>query len=633
MNFFEHQDKARKHTRLLLILFVIAVVCVVVAVNLALLFIASFSSYRISGADLQKFIFICSAAVIATIVLGCFYKFYVLSSGGISVALAMGGKVIDRQTEDANERRLLNIVEEMAIASGMPVPEVFVLERENGLNAFAAGFNIQDATITVTRGTLLTMSRDELQGIIAHEFSHILNGDMRLNMRLLGLISGISILAIAGRSMMRLTPRRTSSRKGGGGQIAVLGFALWLVGSVGVLFGRLIQAAISRQREYLADASAVQFTRNPDGIGMALKKIGGWASGSLVANEQAPEVAHFFFSSIKLSTLSGIHSVGWLSTHPPLIRRIKNIDPHFDGKFTEVAPLPPLEPAKSQLTDYDRKVLAKSMQDPKEHFIASIETAGVLGVAAVAQAKAFLQSLPSKIKEMARNTYDSQIVFFCFFLDERPEYKSAQTEILKKRISPDLLKKVLELHSEVKSLPDENQLSLLHLCLPSLRNYSKDQFNELTETLRLLCEADQRLTIKEYVSYKLIKLERASSRLTQKTIKYNSIASLKDQISTLLSCLAYAGEGQNVLSANAFCEGTRYLNLKTFTPKSQAECGLDALDKALDHLALASPQIKKQILEAAKKTVVWDRKLNSSEFALIHMTAAALSVPLPPLTF
>ncbi len=284
-----------------------------------------------------EFFIVTSGSVLLVITIGSLYKMTMLSGGGESVALALGGRKVPANTRDLAERILLNVVEEMALASGTPVPPVYIMDDEEGINAFAAGTTPQNAVIGITRGAILTLKRDELQGVIAHEFSHILNGDMRLNIRLMGLLHGILVLALIGYMVLRIvgnSPGRVSTRrssddnKGAGGLILAIlaaGVALLIIGYVGVFFAHLIKSAVSRQREFLADASAVQFTRNPSGIADALKKIGGWSKSSKITSPRAEESSHMFFGSAMM--------LSFFATHPPLAQRIQRIDPNFKGNF------------------------------------------------------------------------------------------------------------------------------------------------------------------------------------------------------------------------------------------------------------------------------------------------------------
>jgi Zn-dependent protease with chaperone function len=321
MDFFEAQEAARRRTSLLIGLFALAVLAIV-AVIYAVLHLAVGP-----GAGPVDLVLLVQVAfgVGLLIAVGAGVRTASLRRGGPAVAELLGGRRVASDTSDPAERMLLNVVEEMAIASGTPVPAVYVLDAEDGINAFAAGYTTHDAAVAVTRGGLLSLTRDELQGVMAHEFSHILNGDMRLNIRLIGVLYGILLLAVVGRGIVYAGPRggRRGGRDGGAGWVVLLGLALLLVGYVGVFFGKLIKAAVSRQREYLADSAAVQFTRNPDGLAGALKKIGAQAQGSRIQDHHAEELSHLFFANGLRSTL-----FGFLATHPPLEERIRRLDPH-----------------------------------------------------------------------------------------------------------------------------------------------------------------------------------------------------------------------------------------------------------------------------------------------------------------
>ncbi len=336
--FSSNRTKAHRKTKLLVFYFAIAVAALIVAVYFATLIIfnGAQSHYHRSGEqpqlvlwNLQLFLGV-AAGVLAVVFIGSAYKTAALAQGGSVVSEMMGGRLVKPNTTDPDERRLLNVVEEMAIASGIPMPQVYVMDEEDGINAFAAGHKPGDATVTVTRGCMKILSRDELQGVIGHEFSHILNGDMRMNLRLMGIIFGILCLAIIGRVLLQTA--RGGGRGRGQNPLPLLGLALLLIGYIGVFFGRLIQAAVSRQREFLADASSVQFTRNPGGITGALKKIGGLGeTGSRISHAHAEECSHMFFGN-------GISEpfIGLLETHPPLAERIRVFDPNFNGQFPVV---------------------------------------------------------------------------------------------------------------------------------------------------------------------------------------------------------------------------------------------------------------------------------------------------------
>ena len=331
MDFVEQQEQARHQTKRFILYFVLAIGSMIAVIYflLALFFLHQRMGVTAGiGWLWDARLFACvSAGTLVVVMGGSLLKINELSHGGRALAMRMGGRQVGANAAEPDQRKLMNVVEEMAIASGVPVPAVFVLEEEGGINAFAAGHSTSDAAIGVSRGCIQLLTRDELQGVIAHEFSHILNGDMRLNMRLIGWVFGILCLTIIGKLLLRSRGRKNPA--------PVIGLVLVVVGFIGVFFGRLIQSAVSRQREFLADASAVQFTRNPGGLAGALKKIGGLSGGSRLSTEYADEAGHLFFGNAL--------SEGWFSlwsTHPPLQERIRRIDPGFDGTFPRVVLAP-----------------------------------------------------------------------------------------------------------------------------------------------------------------------------------------------------------------------------------------------------------------------------------------------------
>ena len=338
MNFFKSQDIARKKTSQLIILFALAVISLVILTNILVMVLFGYvRSNTLSTAilkhqfDWNTFLMV-GAAVASLIFFGSLFKVMSLSSGGARVAEMMDAELIVEDSGDANKQKILNVVEEMAIASGTPVPPVYLLN-EDGINAFAAGYKASDAVIGITRGAIEKLSRDQLQGVIAHEFSHIFNGDMKLNIRLIGILHGITIIGTIGyyllRSSSRSSHRRSKDNNGGG--IVFLGLGLMVIGYAGTFFGNLIKSAVSRQREFLADASAGQFTRKPSGLPVALKKIGALAAGSLIEHSRAAAVSDKFFDNGTQARL-----VGAFSTHPPLVDSLSTLEPPLVLNSAEV---------------------------------------------------------------------------------------------------------------------------------------------------------------------------------------------------------------------------------------------------------------------------------------------------------
>ena len=414
MDFFEAQDQARRRTKWLVLWFILAVLGVVIAVDALVFFVA--------GQDVGMLIPV-SILTAGVIFAASGYKSMQLSSGGAVVAKDLGGRLVMSGSTDFEEKRLLNIVEEMAIASGMPVPQVYLMDDEEGINAFAAGTEPSNAVIGVTRGCLQRLSRDELAGVIAHEFSHILNGDMRMNMKLMGLVFGLLVISIIGRGMVEMlrfqsfSSRRSNNKEGGGAVLALflIGLGLLVIGSLGVLFGRMIQAAVSRQREFLADASAVQFTRNPDGIAGALKKIGGASLGSKMKNPKASEASHMFFSS------GGLFSFG-LATHPPLPVRIKAIQKSWNGKF-EASEIKQVAAGRTE-----KKKERKSPLDilPGVSMLNAAEEMGSEDRRQLSSGEQLVQGLDEDWKQAAADREEAQALIFGLLLAEDDQLRQGE---------------------------------------------------------------------------------------------------------------------------------------------------------------------------------------------------------------
>ncbi|MCH9048708.1 MAG: M48 family metallopeptidase, partial [Proteobacteria bacterium] len=449
MNFFESQDRVRKNTFQLVFLFTLAVVTLIIMTNLLVMVVFGYINSEqmqdggtlLQQMDWQTFAAV-SAGVGVVVLAGSLYKIMALSAGGKTVAEALGGKLIPQNTDDLKQRKLLNVVEEMAIASGTPAPPVYLLVDEPGINAFAAGFSPRDAVIGVTQGTIDHLSRDQLQGVIAHEFSHIFNGDMRLNIRLMGVLNGILIIGIIGYFILysaAFSRRGRSSGKGAGG-ILVLGIGLMVIGFAGTFFGGLIKAAVSRQREYLADASAVQFTRNPDGIAGALKRIGGLEFGSKVENPGAPEVSHAFFAQ----GISGFMQ-SLSATHPPLAKRILRIDPHWNGNFesSDKTDSPRDEKEADKKESMTREELAKKVATvvtgvAMADVTKAIDQIGNPKQETINYARSLISELPMVIKEAAREPYGARAVIYSLVLDPGQEVRGRQLKHLQEYADPDV---------------------------------------------------------------------------------------------------------------------------------------------------------------------------------------------------
>lgn len=644
MNFFESQDRVRKHTFQLVLLFGLAVVTLIIMVNLLVMVVFGYINSEqmqdggtlLQQMDWQTFASV-SAGVGAVVLVGSLYKIMALSAGGKVVAEALGGQLIPQNTDDLKQRRLLNVVEEMAIASGTPAPPVYILVGEQGINAFAAGFTPRDAVIGVTQGLIEHLSREQLQGVIAHEFSHIFNGDMRLNIRLMGVLNGILIIGIAGYYLLYSTSfsRRGRSNDKGAAGILALAIGLMVIGFAGTFFGGLIKAAVSRQREYLADASAVQFTRNPDGIAGALKRIGGLEFGSIVENPGAPEVSHAFFAQGVSGFMQSLSA-----THPPLAKRILRIDPHWDGKFDS-----------SDKTDSPRKEdeVGKKQTLTREELASKVTTIAV-GAAMADVANAFDQignpkpetinyarsliaGLPMVIKDAAREPYGARAVIYSMVLDPGEEIRGRQLEHLQEHADPDVFVLTHKLLPEMGGLDIKYRLPIIDIAIPALKQLSLNQYQAFRDNLIALIEMDSRVDLLEWSLQKILfnHLDGQFFKLARTETRYSHAGRLKKEIELILSVMAYAGhQDQNEIEA-AFVAATKTLEFGGLQLLAKNEIGFSYLDRSLQKLEKLKPQAKLQLLKACAASVVHDQKISPVEVELLRAFSDVLGCPMPPI--
>jgi Zn-dependent protease with chaperone function len=655
MDFFGAEQRARKRTTRLLVLFGLAVAGTIAAGYAATIFgmrVTQSGPYGRQGYSeyaerpegeldsisyWQPGVFAAvSLATLAVVGLASLYKWSQFSGGGSAVAESVGGRKVDPHTTDPAEHRLLNVVEEMAIASGLPVPDVYVLDSEPAINSFAAGLASSDAVITVTKGTLQKLDRDELQGVVAHEFSHILNGDMRMNVRISAIIFGILVIGLAGRGILSglRYSRFGSSREKGGGGIALVvgaGFALMVIGYVGYFFGKLIQASVSRQREFLADASAVQFTRNPGGVTGALKKIGGYAIGSNLDAHNASEISHFFFAQAFDSNFGGL----W-ATHPPLATRIIAIEPGFDGKFFEPPDI--VNVAKepwSSLPNMPKKAPTPSPQAAMAFGAALAAAAGTLTPEGADDAQAILAEIPPALRTAARSPHDSPILLFGLLLGDDEAVRAKQLSIVAGASGGDALQTLNHLDPLLRQLKPAHRLPLLQLALPALKALPQSSLASFTGILDSLVSANGAVTTFEFALQRLVIRALALSRAPSgPAVEIYSFQAVAKEISVVLSALAHASSDNANEAAKAFAEGASQLKVVeggiSFLP--EAGSGLPQLDAALDKLAGASGPIKQRLLVAGAHVVSADGVLLTQEAELLRAVAASLDVPVPPLS-
>ncbi len=634
MNFFQSQDKARRTTRRLVVFFSLAVISLIIITNLFAMFVLGYlnadtqplSAGNIATQFNWEMFFTISAIVITVILGGSAYKTMALSGGGQVVAESLGGQLINHSTQDLHERKVLNVVEEMAIASGSPVPPVYILDEE-GINAFAAGYTTGDAVIGVTRGTIRFLSRDELQGVIAHEFSHILNGDMRLNIRLIAILHGILLLGIIGYYMLRSSGRGSSNKNGGG--IVALGLGLIVIGYAGTFFGNLIKASVSRQREFLADASAVQFTRNNLGIAGALKKIGGYAAGSKLETPAAPTMSHAYFSN-GVSTLFG----SLLATHPPLEVRIKRIEPGWDGKFTpvteEVDETISEQPQTAQADKFKKAVAGAVVANE----ILSNQLMDHIGQASLEQinyAKNLIEQLPENLKQAAHEPFGARAIIFCLVLSADIVVQEKQFQHLKKFSDKGMIALCDKVFASMSSLQIQFRLPLIDMTLPGLRQLSAKQYTQFRNNLTTLIKADNKIDIFEWALQKIVfrQLDLHFGLVNKVRNKTISLAAARPHLELLLSLIADGSSNNKQQMVDNFNAALAQLDIKNLTMVEQNKLTVENLDRATDALAQLKPLLKPQVLKACLACMTQDKEYSPFEKELMRAIANTLDCPMP----
>ncbi|MGI3094998.1 M48 family metallopeptidase [Vibrio diabolicus] len=612
MDFFDHQDTARQRTGLLVFLFSLAVVTITGLVSVLSIGIY----YGVTGEHFDQetaltYVLLCFAGVLLVVAISSTVRLSALTSnGGRGVAESIGGKLISSNTLDAKHRQLLNVVEEMAIASGIPVPPVYVMQEERGINAFAAGMSIDDAVIGVTQGALDSFTRDELQGVIAHEFSHILNGDMRLNTRLIGVLFGITCIAHFGHLVLDNThhtsrvSRSSSDSDKGFAVIMLIAIICLVLGWIGTLFGSMIKAAISRQREFLADASAVQFTRNDQGIAGALKKIGSHMAGSSLNTKASDEMSHMMFGQSKLSGFSGL-----FATHPPLEERIRRIEPGWDGSFSQSSHRPTTSFENDNVSGFS----SGTSTQPEKPTTAELSEVG----------QQLLNQLPSELVDIAREPYSARFIAFALIFDG----SELQREMIKSHI-PNVSQAQLLPWLDY-DLPLHLRFPLLELSIPALKSLSEGQKNRLCQVLRELSQTDDHYSLAEWCVINLLEKQLLESYGCTKQIQ--SLKQLKESVFWLLRELAWVSHSQPEDAQRAFSNALTCLgfNDAELQPANK-NWGLNRA--ALELLLQLKPKSRRLFVKACRLAIESDGKVTVAEGELYRVIACFLEVPEPPLT-
>ena len=559
---------------------------------------------------------------------GSMYKTMSLSGGGTAVAEMLGGRQLPPATTDPQQRRLLNVVEEMAIAAGMPIPRVYLLE-EPGINAFAAGRSPANAVIGITRGTLTRLSREELQGVIAHEFSHIANGDMRLNIRLIGVLHGILLIGLIGGFLLRSLrfTGRSRSRKGGGGiaAIAALGLGLLIIGYAGSFFGNWIKSVVSRQREYLADSSAVQFTRSKDGIAGALKKIGG-SAGSYLNTPLAAQYSHAFFAE----------GVGFLlqsffATHPPLEDRIRRIEPGWNGEFlqsqvsTTVAP----EPAEVSSSAASKLAVTAAILTSAEQAISQV---GILNEENIAYVRQLIIAMPGLLREAAQDAYTARALIYAVLIELQKD-KTTATSALQQFSDPDMHALCAKYLPDLKNLDDRFKLPLLELSINALRDLSPNQFVQFKQAVQHIIASDKSVNLKEWVIQRLLvqQLDEHFGFRKPARGKYKSLDVVKSDVETVLSLIAHVEHSDDSEARAAFACGAAEAGVEALDMLAGKDIKLESLNRSLDNLMQLKPLVKPRLLKACVAVILQDGKTTTKGMELVRTISTCLDCPMPPI--
>ncbi|EIZ0311522.1 M48 family metallopeptidase [Vibrio parahaemolyticus] len=614
MDFFHHQDTARQRTGLLVMLFTLAVLAItglvsVISIGIYFYFTGEpFTTQSIISYCLLSFV-----GVLLVVSISSFVRLSELNAnGGRGVAESIGGKLISTDTSNAKHRQLLNVVEEMSIASGIPVPPVYVMTEEHGINAFAAGMSIDDAVIGVTQGALDAFSRDELQGVIAHEFSHILNGDMRLNTRLIGALFGITCIAHFGHLILdnsnstRHVSRSSSDSNKGFAVIILIAIVCLVLGWLGTLFGNMIKAAISRQREFLADASAVQFTRNDQGIAGALKKIGSNVQGSTLNTKASDEMSHMMFGQSKLSGFSSL-----FATHPPLDERIRRIEPNWDGIYAQHS--------HAQSTAFDNEQVsgfAVGGGSPASQSASPSEQLSETGQQLISQ-------LPPELVDIAREPYSARFIAFALIFDG----SDIQREMIKSYVP--LASQSTLLPWLDYDLPLHLRFPLLELALPALKSLSEAQKISLCKVLRELSETDNQYSLAEWCVINLLEKQLLASFGFIK--QHKTLKQLEESVFWLLRELAWVSHSQADKAQRAYHCALAHLGFPE-VKLEPANSNWHLSRAALELLLQLKPKDRRMFVKACRIAIESDGEITVAEGELYRVIACFLEVPEPPLT-
>ena len=629
MNFFEQQAAARRTSTRLVILMALAIAGIVLAVD-GVVWVATQS---------PRMVVFASLASVGVIAIGSLYRIASLGGGGEPVAQQLGGTLVPENTAEPGLRRLRNVVEEIAIASGVPVPKLYVLEHEAGINAFAAGYSTSDAVVAVTRGALDRLNRDELQGVIAHEFSHILNGDMRLNIRLVGVLFGILMIGLIGRKI--LEHGRFGGRGKGIGAILVAALVAMLIGYIGLFFGRMIKAGVSRTREKLADASAVQFTRQTQGLSGALKKIGGLHDGSrLNQRSDAEEVSHMLFGDGV--GFDQLFAGKLFATHPPLLERIRALEPGFNDEAlarlqAQWIASPPdgmQEDVALGLSGGSGSRLPGATQELS--VTPPMVAAQVAAPAAddYRRADSIVIAIPEALHDLARQREAVMPLLLGLLLAEDEALAERQHADIAARLGGDIADHAVRIHQQLTAdLHPMLRLPLAALAFPVLRLRPRPQLDAFMDTVHAVVHADGQVSLFEYCLGRLLTVQVRESLDPSRYARFGrrKPGNVRNEFATLLAVVAQAGHEDRASAQHAYLAGLQRVLPRDHLPYAPPRNGVLALDAVWEPLDALDPLAKQAMVEAVTAAVSHDGRVSVAEAELLRTICGALHCPLPPM--
>lgn len=636
MNFFEHQDRARRNTSILVLYFALAVLAIVASVGLAIylfLYWSTAGSLALRDWLISPGFYWSAGLTLAVIVIGSLHKLWQLRDGGEALAAMLGAREIAPDATFTDERKLRNVVEEMALASGIPAPRTYLLPQEKAINAFVAGYRPSEAIVVVTQGALDQLDRDALQGVIAHEFSHIFNGDMRLNMRLMAILAGILALGKIGEFMLHSTRYRhsfgRSNNKNQSG-LVLLGLALMVIGYIGLFFGRLIKAAISRQRELLADASAVQFTRNPAGLASALITIRN-GNGSHLGTVHAEDMSHMCFGDTV-----PFHLRSLLATHPPLDERLAAIGPQWLTRARVRARQagPTDQPQTGSAPAASSAFVGSSAPAPdaanlRASSTATLRLSASAGTEQLGYAHTLYDAIPDDLKSFLRQPAGARtLVQILAILSSHSDRDS-----LVAMLSPGTVERqsLLARLEQVAALGTRLRLPLLDLAMPALKQFSASERDDVCRELDALIDADGKVSLFEFTLARLVHEHLRADAGKPLKVRFRRYDQLSDEIRLVLSLLVHAS-GARDADAEALFERTRSTLLDNSTSLLPlAQCSLTSLDTALQNLRDLTPLLKGPLVDTLADAILADNKVQVAELELLRAVCSLIDCPVPPL--